>query len=87
MKKLLLKSEKNCILLITLIVSSFGHAQIAQRGTATTATSTNTTLTINKPTGLALNDLMIANLAQGNNNHQIIKCKTCGFVNGQCGIS
>ena len=68
MKKLLLKSEKNCILLITLIVSSLGYAQIAQRGTATTATSTNTSLTIIKPTGLVVNDLMIVNLAQGNNN-------------------
>ena len=69
MKHLLLKKvEKNCVVLITLLIGSFGYAQIAQRGTATTATSTNTTLTINKPTGLTVNDLMIANLAQGNNN-------------------
>ncbi|MDN3675839.1 choice-of-anchor D domain-containing protein [Flavobacterium paronense] len=69
MKNLLLKKvEKNCIILITLLIGSFGYAQIAQRGTATTATSSNTTLTINKPTGLAVNDLMIVNLAQGNNN-------------------
>ena len=69
MKNLLLKKvEKNCILLIILLMGSFGYAQIAQRGIATTATSTNTTLTINKPTGLVVNDLMIVNLAQGNNN-------------------
>ena len=69
MKNLLLKKvEKNCVVLVTLLVSSLGNAQIAQRGTATTATSISTTLTINKPTGLTINDLMIVNLAQGNDN-------------------
>lgn len=38
--------------------------QIAQRGSATTANSTNTTLTINKPTGVVSGDVMIVNIAQ-----------------------
>jgi hypothetical protein len=46
--------------------SVFG--QIAQRGTATSASTTNTTLTINKPTGVVAGDVMIANIAQGGNN-------------------
>jgi hypothetical protein len=69
MKNLLLKKvEKSCIVLITLLVGSFGYAQITQRGVATTATSTTTSLVISKPVGLTVNDLMIVNLAQGNNN-------------------
>ncbi len=41
--------------------------QIAQRGTATTATSTSNTLTITKPTDLEVGDLMIATIGQSNN--------------------
>lgn len=47
---------------------SHAFAQIVQRGTATSATTTNTTLTINKPTGVVAGDVMIVNIAQGGNN-------------------
>jgi hypothetical protein len=40
--------------------------QIAQRGTATSATSTNTNLTINKPTGVVSGDVMIVNITSNN---------------------
>lgn len=42
-----------------------GHSQIAQRGVATTSTSAGTSITIAKPTGIAVGDLMIADIAQG----------------------
>ncbi len=41
--------------------------QIAQRGTATTATSTTTSVTVAKPTGLAVGDLLIATINQADN--------------------
>ena len=67
MKNLLLKKvEKSCIIIFSLFIGSFGYAQIALRSTSS-ATSTSTNLTINKPAGLVVNDLMIVNLAQGNN--------------------
>lgn len=52
------------ILLCMLLLLSTSNliAQIAQRGSATTATSTNATLTINKPTGVVQGDIMIANI-------------------------
>lgn len=43
-------------------------AQILQRGSATTATSTNGTITINKPTGVVAGDVMIVNIAQSDDN-------------------
>lgn len=43
-------------------------AQIAQRGTATTASVSNSnTLTINKPTGVVAGDIMIATFASSDN--------------------
>ncbi|WP_075349019.1 PKD-like domain-containing protein [Algoriphagus marinus] len=43
-----------------------GFGQIAQRGTATTATSGTNSLTIARPTGLQVGDLMIATIGQSN---------------------
>ena len=43
-------------------------AVIGQRGTATTATTTNTNLTINRPTGVVAGDVMIVNIAKVGNN-------------------
>ncbi len=40
---------------------------IAQRGSATTATTTSSSLTINKPTGVVAGDVMIVNIAKVNN--------------------
>lgn len=42
-------------------------AQIALRGSATTASSTNTNLTINKPTGVTTGDIMLVNIVKANN--------------------
>lgn len=52
---------------IFLLNISLSNAQIAQRGTATTATSTNTSITINKPSGVISGDVMIVNIAQYDN--------------------
>jgi len=48
--------------------STQGWGQIAQRGTATTATGTQT-ISINKPTGVTANDLMILTLVQNETNN------------------
>ena len=45
--------------------------QIAQRGSATTATSTTTSVTVNKPTGLVVSDVLIATINQSTNNSNI----------------
>ena len=72
MKYLLLKkAEKNCLLLITLLIGSFGYAQIAQRGTATTATTTNSSLAVNKPSGVLAGDVMIANILHNDTSNNI----------------
>ncbi|MFM9006540.1 MAG: hypothetical protein ACKOSR_13735, partial [Flavobacteriales bacterium] len=53
------------LLLMALVLSSSSvFAQIALRGTATTATTTGTTLTINKPTGVVAGDVMLVNISQ-----------------------
>ena len=54
--------------LIFLFFSCFGFAQIIQRGISTTATTTSTTLTIAKPSGIVAGDIMIVNIAQSGNN-------------------
>lgn len=49
---------------------SFGSTvfgQILQRGTATNASSTTTSISINKPTGVVSGDVIIVNIAQGGN--------------------
>ena len=50
----------------SLVLSSNAFGQIAQRGTATSATSTNTNLTIVKPTGVVSGDVMLVNIAKNN---------------------
>jgi hypothetical protein len=52
---------------VSLIISNAASAQIAQRGSSTNGTSTNTSLTINKPTGVVAGDVMIVNIGQRNN--------------------
>ena len=56
------------LMLINLFVCNNALAQIVQRGSATSATSTNTTLTINKPTGVVEGDVMLANISQTDDN-------------------
>lgn len=52
---------------LLLINATEVRAQIALRGTATSATTTNTTLTINRPTGVVTGDVMIVNITQTGN--------------------
>jgi Ig-like domain CHU_C associated/PKD-like domain len=56
------------VLLFILFLSSNSlKAQIALRGVATTASSTNTNITINKPVGVVLGDIMLVTIAKGGN--------------------
>ena len=50
--------------------------QIAQRGTATTATSGNNTLTIARPSGLQVGDLMISTIHQTDNDDETLNQAT-----------
>jgi hypothetical protein len=52
-----------CIL-TCLLFATASHAQILQRGNSTTATTTSTSLKINKPVGVIEGDVMIVNIAQ-----------------------
>lgn len=54
-------------LLANLILGSTAFGQIAQRGASTNGTSTTTSLTITKPTGVVSGDVMIVNIGQRNN--------------------
>ena len=67
------KSKKHAGSLLVVLFMLFGFSdafgQIAQRGTATTATSNySNTITINKPTGVVAGDVMIANITSIDNN-------------------
>lgn len=53
-------------LIANVFLNSDLFGQIAQRGSATSATSTNTNLTINKPTGVVSGDVMIVNITSNN---------------------
>ncbi|WP_157495000.1 hypothetical protein, partial [Flavobacterium sp. KJJ] len=50
-------------------VMTFSYGQIVQRGIATTNTTSNNFLTINKPSGVVAGDVMIVNIAQVNSNN------------------
>jgi hypothetical protein len=54
-------------LVAMLIVPAIASATVAPRGTATSATTTNTNLTIAKPTGVTAGDLMLVTIAKSNN--------------------
>lgn len=56
------------MLALLLINGTDLRAQIALRGTATSATTTNTPLTINKPAGVVAGDVMIVNITYTNPN-------------------
>jgi len=62
--------------------------QIAQRGTATTNTSTNTSVIVNVPTGVTAGDLMIADLASYANGTGAASCSGWTLISsGQLGGS
>ncbi len=67
MKKILQGGPQIILLILFLGASLLGMGQISQRGTATSATSANTTLTIAKPTGTAVGDVMIVNITKTGN--------------------
>ena len=48
--------------ILFLLSASSSWGQIAQRGTATTGTSSSASVTVNKPTGVVQGDIMIANV-------------------------
>jgi hypothetical protein len=52
-----------------MLLTTTGSAQIVLRSGSQTNTSTNATLTINKPTSLAVGDLMLANIVQSDNDN------------------
>ena len=60
------------VLVLTAVVTTttpaFAAGPIAQRGAVTTATTTGTSLTINKPAGVVAGDVMLVNIAQVGNN-------------------
>jgi len=51
----------------SLFLGSTAFGQITQRGSSTSNTATGATLNLAKPTGLALNDVMIVSISQGEN--------------------
>ena len=66
------KKNPNIKALVTVLVMLFAYfiptqAAITQRGTATSATTTSTTLTISKPAGVIAGDVMIVNITQTGN--------------------
>ncbi len=66
---------------IFLFFSVIAFSQITQRGVATTGTSTNSGLTIPKPAGIAVGDIMLANIAQGfHNNSDKINPTSLGWT-------
>ncbi len=58
----ILKSIISLVLLFCFAITPM--AQIAQRGTRTNSTSTSSTITINKPTGVQAGDVLIVNIVQ-----------------------
>lgn len=61
--------QRILLLVALLLCAEMGWGQIAQRGTATSATTNTTSLTINKPSGVVGGDLLIVNITQtGNTN-------------------
>ncbi|NBU81964.1 MAG: hypothetical protein EBS55_09990 [Flavobacteriaceae bacterium] len=54
-------------ILFSLFFTGNAFGQIAQRGSTTTATISTTSVTVNKPTGVVQNDVLILNLEQSGN--------------------
>lgn len=70
------------LMFICFLVSNPLHAQIALRNAATTSTSNNTNLTINKPVGVVAGDLMLVNIAKGGNNTTAPSLAGWTLING-----
>jgi hypothetical protein len=65
------------VLFVFLFASNIeATAQITQRGVATTNTSTNTSVTIDKPEGLVEGDIMFANIVQSDDDNDALRNAT-----------
>lgn len=74
------KLASTLFFLFSLFCMNFAFAQIAHRASST-ATTTNTTLTITKPAGLAVGDVMIANIMQsGSDNNSLSNPTATGWT-------
>ena len=85
MKNFTLSLKRTYLTLVFLFITICGFSQIAQRGTATTATSGTSSITINKPTGIVVGDIMIVDIAQGTNGTSISASPTLAgwtLING-----
>lgn len=83
MKKITLNCKKLFLTFSILLISALSYSQIALRGTAMTATGSGTTLTITKPTGIAVGDLMIANIAKGGDNTTAVTSTGWTLIDGR----
>jgi hypothetical protein len=71
-----------CMMVIHFFGAIGAVGQIAQRGSATTAAITGTSMTINKPTGVVQNDVMIVNIEQGGNTTVNPTCTGWNLISG-----
>src|SRR5438045_4128411 len=70
-------------LVVCLTIGNTAFAQILQRGASTSATSTTTSITITKPTGVVSGDVMLVNIAQGGNNSNAASLSGWTIVDGR----
>ena len=63
-------------MMANLMLGSAAFAQITQVGSSETATTTSTSLTINKPTGIAIGHVMIATITQADNDNATLSNAT-----------
>ena len=68
------------VVIVAILFRGNAYGQVALRGTATTATTTSTTLTINKPTGLTIDDVMILQIVQSGNGSAITDVTQTGWT-------
>ncbi len=73
-----------CLILMIIFFLVFNpmHAQVALRGGATTSTSTNTNLTINKPAGVVTGDFMLVNIGKAGNDTAAPACAGWTLISG-----
>ncbi|MCK9399076.1 MAG: T9SS type A sorting domain-containing protein [Bacteroidales bacterium] len=83
MKKILLRSFFAIVfVIVNLFLTNNAFAAITQRGTSTTGTTTNTNVTISKPTGVVTGDVMIVNIAKVGNNTTAPSLSGWTLING-----
>ncbi|MEI6682905.1 MAG: IPT/TIG domain-containing protein, partial [Bacteroidota bacterium] len=70
-----------CVL-VNLIFTNTAEAAIAQRGSATTASITGTSVNVNVPSNIQQNDVMIINIEQGGNTTTDPTCTNWHLISG-----